>query len=164
MYPIWKDGDSRYKDSWKGSILLSPSEGQNVFPARFLFVSESSEVVGNAFMCLSLFSRLQHSGGRVLFNVANDSPTLTGAKVTFTIDLEFPHKQKVLPNGVVVWAEDCTVNGETHTDTHGHIHTPILLLHSHSHSHYQEQSTASLNQFTLPRTLSGRLCFLMGHQ
>lgn len=52
-------------------------------------------------------------GGRVIFNVANDSPTLTGAKVTFTISLEFPHNQKVLPNGDVVWAEDCVLNGET---------------------------------------------------
>ncbi|XP_028266259.1 premelanosome protein b [Parambassis ranga] len=67
MYPIWKDGDPRYKDSWKG--------------------------------------------GRVTFNVNNDSPTLTGAKVTFTIDLEFPHNQKVQPDGDVVWAEDCVVNG-----------------------------------------------------
>eukprot|EP00064_Thunnus_orientalis_P020260 superscaffoldBa00005476_g20394 len=66
MYPIWKDGDPRYKDSWKG--------------------------------------------GRVTFNVGNDSPTLTGAKVTFTIDLEFPHNQKVQPDGDVVWAEDCVVN------------------------------------------------------
>uniref|UniRef100_A0A674NIA0 Premelanosome protein b n=1 Tax=Takifugu rubripes TaxID=31033 RepID=A0A674NIA0_TAKRU len=70
MYPVWKDGDPRYKDSWKG--------------------------------------------GRVIFNVANDSPTLTGAKVTFTISLEFPHNQKVLPNGDVVWAEDCVLNGTTH--------------------------------------------------
>ncbi|XP_070695747.1 premelanosome protein b [Pempheris klunzingeri] len=67
MYPIWKDGDPRYKDSWKG--------------------------------------------GKVTFNVGNDSPTLTAAKVTFTIDLEFPHNQKVQPDGDVVWAEDCTVNG-----------------------------------------------------
>ncbi|XP_040914676.1 premelanosome protein b [Toxotes jaculatrix] len=67
MYPVWKDGDPRYKDSWKG--------------------------------------------GRVTFNVGNDSPTLTGAKVTFTIDLEFPHNQRVQPNGDVVWAEDCIVNG-----------------------------------------------------
>uniref|UniRef100_A0A3Q3X605 PKD domain-containing protein n=1 Tax=Mola mola TaxID=94237 RepID=A0A3Q3X605_MOLML len=67
MYPIWKDGDPRYKHSWKG--------------------------------------------GRVIFNVGNDSPTLTGAKVTFTIDLEFPHNQRVQPNGDVVWAEDCVING-----------------------------------------------------
>ncbi|KAM4737069.1 premelanosome protein b [Anableps anableps] len=67
MYPIWKEVDPRYQDSWKG--------------------------------------------GRVIFNVGNDSPTLTGAKVTFTIDLEFPHNQKVLPDGSVVWAEDCVVNG-----------------------------------------------------
>ncbi|XP_041860906.1 premelanosome protein b [Melanotaenia boesemani] len=67
MYPVWKDGDQRYKDSWKG--------------------------------------------GRVSFNVGNDSPTLTGAKVTFTIELEFPHNQRVEPDGSVVWAKDCTVNG-----------------------------------------------------
>lgn len=56
---------------------------------------------------------LLHTGGRVSFNVGNDSPTLTAAKVTFTIDLEFPHNQKVQPDGDVVWAEDCTVNGNT---------------------------------------------------
>ncbi|KAJ3585876.1 hypothetical protein NHX12_012284 [Muraenolepis orangiensis] len=57
--------------------------------------------------------RYKHSwkGGRVTFNVGNDAPTLTGAKVTFTIDLEFPHGQKVQPNGEVVWSEDCIVNG-----------------------------------------------------
>ncbi|XP_024148572.1 premelanosome protein b isoform X2 [Oryzias melastigma] len=67
MYPVWKEDDPRFKDSWKG--------------------------------------------GRVSFNVDNDSPTLTRAKVTFTIDLEFPHNQKVQPDGEVVWAEDCVVNG-----------------------------------------------------
>ncbi|KAM9343292.1 premelanosome protein b [Pholidichthys leucotaenia] len=67
MYPIWKDGDPRYRDAWKG--------------------------------------------GKVTFNVGNDSPTLTGAKVTFTIDLEFPHNQKIQPGGDVVWAEDCIING-----------------------------------------------------
>uniref|UniRef100_A0A665V6T7 Premelanosome protein b n=1 Tax=Echeneis naucrates TaxID=173247 RepID=A0A665V6T7_ECHNA len=66
MYPVWKDGDPRYKDSWKG--------------------------------------------GKVTFNVGNDSPTLTGAKVTFTIDLEFPHNQKVQPDGDVVWAEDLSLD------------------------------------------------------
>ncbi|XP_054640952.1 premelanosome protein b [Dunckerocampus dactyliophorus] len=70
LYPIWKDGDPRFTDSWKG--------------------------------------------GKVTFNVANDSPTLTGAKVTFTIDLEFPHNQKVQDDGDVVWAEDCVVNGTKH--------------------------------------------------
>ncbi|XP_067449362.1 premelanosome protein b [Thunnus thynnus] len=73
MYPIWKDGDPRYRDSWKG--------------------------------------------GRVTFNVGNDSPTLTGAKVTFTIDLEFPHNQKVQPDGDVVWAEDCVVNGTKYLES-----------------------------------------------
>ncbi|XP_068599175.1 melanocyte protein PMEL-like [Brachionichthys hirsutus] len=67
MYPIWKDGDPRFQDSWKG--------------------------------------------GRMIFNVGNDSPTLTGAKVTFTIDLEFPHRQRERPDGDVVWTEDCVING-----------------------------------------------------
>ncbi|XP_029011567.1 premelanosome protein b [Betta splendens] len=73
IYPIWKDGDPRYKDSWKG--------------------------------------------GRVSFNVGNDSPTLTGAKVTFTIDLEFPHNQRVQEDGDVVWAEDCIVNGTKYRES-----------------------------------------------
>ena len=58
------------------------------------------------------------TGGRVIFNVGNDSPTLTGAKITFTIDLEFPHNQRVQPNGDVVWAEDCVINGKHHLHTH----------------------------------------------
>ncbi|XP_077464096.1 premelanosome protein b [Stigmatopora argus] len=63
---------------------------------------------------LSLLLVASHTvatGGKVTFNVANDSPTLTGAKVTFTIDLEFPHTQKVHADGDVVWAQDCVVNG-----------------------------------------------------
>ncbi|XP_072304746.1 premelanosome protein b [Eucyclogobius newberryi] len=70
-FPIWREGDSRFHDSWKG--------------------------------------------GKVTFNVANDSPTLTGAKVTFTIDLQFPHGQRVLPPaGDVVWAQDGEHNGTEH--------------------------------------------------
>ncbi|XP_041097872.1 premelanosome protein a isoform X2 [Polyodon spathula] len=50
-------------------------------------------------------------GGNVSFKVSNDGPTLTGAKVTFTIQLSFPGNQTVLPDGQVVWAQNCTVNG-----------------------------------------------------
>uniref|UniRef100_A0A8C9S493 Premelanosome protein b n=1 Tax=Scleropages formosus TaxID=113540 RepID=A0A8C9S493_SCLFO len=67
MYPVWDDGDSRYKDCW--------------------------------------------TGGEVTFDIRNDSPTLTGAKITFNIDLRFPQNQTVLPDGQVVWAQNCTVNG-----------------------------------------------------
>uniref|UniRef100_A0A4W5LIE9 Premelanosome protein a n=1 Tax=Hucho hucho TaxID=62062 RepID=A0A4W5LIE9_9TELE len=67
MYPVWKDGDSRYRDCW--------------------------------------------TGGEVTFDVKNDAPTLTGAKATFNIDLQFPSNQTVLPDGQVVWARNCTVNG-----------------------------------------------------
>ncbi|KAK2851913.1 hypothetical protein Q5P01_008189 [Channa striata] len=80
MYPSWKDGDPRNKDSWKG--------------------------------------------GKVTFNVGNDSPTLTGAKVTFTIDLEFPHNQRVQPNGEVVWAEDCIVDGTKYHESEPVYPTP----------------------------------------
>ncbi|KAG5836300.1 hypothetical protein ANANG_G00253120 [Anguilla anguilla] len=67
MYPVWKDGDARYRDCW--------------------------------------------TGGEVTFEVKNDAPTLTGAKATFSIDLRFPTNQTVLPDGQVVWARNCTVNG-----------------------------------------------------
>ncbi|XP_014022722.2 premelanosome protein a [Salmo salar] len=67
IYPVWKDGDSRYRDCW--------------------------------------------IGGEVTFDVKNDAPTLTGAKATFNIDLRFPSNQTVLPDGQVVWARNCTVNG-----------------------------------------------------
>ncbi|XP_010873510.2 premelanosome protein b [Esox lucius] len=70
MYPLWKEEDSRYKDSWKG--------------------------------------------GKVKFIVGSDAPTLTGGKVTFTIELQFPPNQKTTPEGEVVWAENCTVNGTTY--------------------------------------------------
>lgn len=70
MYPIWKDGDPRFHNSWKG--------------------------------------------GKVTFNVDNDSPTLTGASVTFNIELEFPHTQRALPGGEVVWTHDGTHNGTRH--------------------------------------------------
>uniref|UniRef100_A0A671MW74 Melanocyte protein PMEL-like n=1 Tax=Sinocyclocheilus anshuiensis TaxID=1608454 RepID=A0A671MW74_9TELE len=66
-FPVWKDGDPRYKNSW--------------------------------------------TGGQLKFDVGNDAPTLTGAKINFTIDIVFPHNQKVLPDGQVVWAKNCTING-----------------------------------------------------
>ncbi|MEQ2159827.1 hypothetical protein GOODEAATRI_027320 [Goodea atripinnis] len=49
--------------------------------------------------------------GEVTFDLKNDAPTLTGAKATFTINLNFPPNQTVLPDGQVVWARNCTVNG-----------------------------------------------------
>ncbi|XP_026092986.1 melanocyte protein PMEL-like isoform X2 [Carassius auratus] len=66
-FPVWKDGDPRYKNSW--------------------------------------------TGGQLKFEVRNDAPTLTGAKITFTIDIVFPHNQKVLPDRKVVWAKNCTISG-----------------------------------------------------
>ncbi|XP_069571323.1 premelanosome protein a [Brachyistius frenatus] len=67
MYPVWKDGDSRFRNCW--------------------------------------------SGGEVTFNLKNDAPTLTGARATFTIQLNFPPNQTVLPDGQVVWSRNCTVDG-----------------------------------------------------
>ncbi|XP_015199523.2 premelanosome protein a isoform X1 [Lepisosteus oculatus] len=56
-------------------------------------------------------SRNCWTGGDVTFNIINDSPTLTGAKVSFNIEIRFPGNQTVLPDGQVVWAENCTING-----------------------------------------------------
>lgn len=46
------------------------------------------------------------------FDMKNDGPTLTGAAVTFNINLNFPPNQTALPDGQVVWAQNCTINGE----------------------------------------------------
>ncbi|XP_028849722.1 premelanosome protein b [Denticeps clupeoides] len=72
MYPVWRDGDARFKNSW--------------------------------------------IGGQAKFSVSNDAPTLTGAKITFTIDIHFPETQKVLPDGQVVWAKTFSENGTQHRE------------------------------------------------
>ncbi|XP_060750577.1 premelanosome protein b [Tachysurus vachellii] len=51
------------------------------------------------------------TGGELKFDVRNDAPTLTGANVTFTIDIILPDNQLVLPNEEVVWRKNCFVNG-----------------------------------------------------
>ncbi|XP_038159458.1 premelanosome protein a [Cyprinodon tularosa] len=56
------------------------------------------------------------SGGEVTFDLQNDAPTLIGAKATFTINLNFPVNQTVLPDGQVVWARNCTVNGREYLE------------------------------------------------
>ncbi|XP_073519810.1 melanocyte protein PMEL isoform X1 [Phyllobates terribilis] len=50
------------------------------------------------------------TGGQVTFTIQNDAPTLTGAKATFYIQLNFPHNQTLLPNGQVVWSQNYTDN------------------------------------------------------
>ncbi|NP_001191022.1 premelanosome protein S homeolog precursor [Xenopus laevis] len=50
-------------------------------------------------------------GGQVTFDLVNDAPTLTGAKATFSIRLNFPNNQTVLPDGQVVWGQNRTDNG-----------------------------------------------------
>ncbi|XP_031423007.1 premelanosome protein a [Clupea harengus] len=67
MYPVWRDGDARYRNCWKG--------------------------------------------GEVTFNVRNDAPTLTGAKATFNVDVQFPPNQTLLSDGQVVWTRNCTLDG-----------------------------------------------------
>ncbi|KAM9252161.1 melanocyte protein PMEL [Cariama cristata] len=50
-------------------------------------------------------------GGEVTFDISNDAPTMTGAEATFSIALRFPSTQVVLPDGRVVWNQNCTING-----------------------------------------------------
>ncbi|XP_068450776.1 premelanosome protein a [Clinocottus analis] len=72
MYPVWKDGDSRFRNCW--------------------------------------------SGGNVTFDLKNDAPTLTGARATFNINLNFPTNQTMLSDGQVVWAQNCTINGQQYRE------------------------------------------------
>lgn len=51
------------------------------------------------------------AGGDVTFDISNDAPTMAGADATFSIALRFPGTQAVLPDGRVVWSQNCTVNG-----------------------------------------------------
>ncbi|XP_058684390.1 melanocyte protein PMEL [Poecile atricapillus] len=51
-------------------------------------------------------------GGDVTFDISNDAPTMAGAEATFSIALRFPGNQSVLPDGRVVWSQNCTVNGQ----------------------------------------------------
>nr|XP_020448748.1 melanocyte protein PMEL-like isoform X2 [Monopterus albus] len=55
-------------------------------------------------------------GGEVTFDIKNDAPTLTGARTTFTISLSFPPNQTVLSDGQVVWARNCTINGQPYQE------------------------------------------------
>ncbi|XP_040395418.1 melanocyte protein PMEL [Cygnus olor] len=50
-------------------------------------------------------------GGDVTLDISNDAPTMAGAKATFSIALRFPSMQTALPDGHVVWSQNCTVNG-----------------------------------------------------
>ncbi|XP_037630902.1 premelanosome protein a isoform X3 [Sebastes umbrosus] len=72
MYPVWKDGDVRFRNCW--------------------------------------------FGGEVTFDLKNDAPTLTGAKATFNINLNFPPNQTTLSDGQVVWAQNCTINGQQYQE------------------------------------------------
>ncbi|CAJ1051751.1 melanocyte protein PMEL-like [Xyrichtys novacula] len=68
------------------------------------------------------------TGGEVTFDLNNDSPTLTGARATFSIQLNFPKNQTLLPDGQVVWAQNCTVNGKNY-----HKNEPVYPDIDHAH-------------------------------
>ncbi|XP_070758937.1 premelanosome protein a [Enoplosus armatus] len=55
-------------------------------------------------------------GGEVTFDLKNDAPTLTGARATFSINLNFPPNQTALSDGQVVWAQNCTINGQQYQE------------------------------------------------
>nr|XP_010962194.2 melanocyte protein PMEL [Camelus bactrianus] len=50
-------------------------------------------------------------GGQVSLKVSNDGPTLVGANASFSIALQFPKSQKVLPDGQVIWTNNTIING-----------------------------------------------------
>ncbi|XP_012877741.1 PREDICTED: melanocyte protein PMEL [Dipodomys ordii] len=50
-------------------------------------------------------------GGQVNLKISNDGPTLIGANASFSIALNFPESQKVLPDGQVIWANTTIING-----------------------------------------------------
>ncbi|XP_062251500.1 premelanosome protein a [Platichthys flesus] len=72
MYPVWKDGDTRFRNCW--------------------------------------------FGGEVTFDLKSDGPTLTGARTTFNINLNFPPNQTALSDGQVVWARNCTIDGQQYQE------------------------------------------------
>lgn len=98
MYPVWRDGDRRFRNSWLGEAHSSISKNRNAIK-RFSLPFN-----------LKMFF---FPGGEVTFDLKNDAPTLTGARVTFSINLNFPPSQRVLSDGQVVWAENTTINGKT---------------------------------------------------
>ncbi|XP_066468947.1 melanocyte protein PMEL [Tiliqua scincoides] len=71
-------------------------------------------------------------GGDVTFEISNDAPTITGARATFSIALRFPGNQTVLPDGRVVWSQNCSING-----------TPVLQ----GDPVFPEQETAGADNF-----------------
>ncbi|XP_076012876.1 premelanosome protein a [Genypterus blacodes] len=55
-------------------------------------------------------------GGEVTFDLTNDAPTLSGARATFSIQLNFPPNQTVQSDGQVVWERNCTINGKEYQE------------------------------------------------
>lgn len=100
MYPVWKDGDPRFRNCWSGEAL-----------SFFLFTPPPMARKKKTFQLVWYCVWSVFEGGQVTFDLKNDGPTLTGARAAFTINLNFPPNQTVLPDGQVVWAQNCTVNG-----------------------------------------------------
>lgn len=97
MYPVWRDGDPRFKNCWFGEFV---SLEEDVMLCVIVNPKDLKP-------CVTLFP-----GGEVTFDLKNDAPTLTGARTTFTIQLNFPPNQTVQSDGQVVWARNCTINGK----------------------------------------------------
>ena len=92
-YRPWQEGRALQSDCWRGERGDIRTRGQT---AAALLPEPLSP-------CLT--------GGDVTFDISNDAPTMAGAKATFSIALRFPSTQTVLPDGRVVWSQNCTVNG-----------------------------------------------------
>lgn len=88
---------------WWGSFPLFPKKSPKQKSYKMFPTNSSNDVE----LCVIVIS-----GGEVSFDLKNDGPTLTGARATFSINLNFPPNQTVLSDGQVVWSQNCTVNGK----------------------------------------------------
>lgn len=114
-------------------------------------------------------------GGEVTFNLKNDGPTLTGARATFAINLNFPPNQTVLSDGEVVWTQNCTINGKIisplrSTDTRISYATCCdviiskIFLNAKIFLSFQDNSIRRVRPCILARTLTRMEFSLMAHR
>ncbi|ELW67592.1 Transmembrane glycoprotein NMB [Tupaia chinensis] len=111
LYPVWKRGDMRWRNSWKGgrvqAVLTSDSPalvGSNItFVVNLVFPRcQKEDADGNI-----VFEKNCRNGGRVQAVLTSDSPALVGSNITFVVNLVFPRCQKEDADGNIVFEKNC---------------------------------------------------------